>query len=180
MFQMVPCVMANICWKFHENPLIDFTLVLLTGTPGAPRWEIVKQSRQVWNSQANYLLCRAWRFMKISSKSIYSFFHNISNKHGSKKWINQPRIQEVNRNTPKRFQIAPCVISVRFGKFHENPFNRFSAMLLTDTDSSEKVEKNFPMFKGLNRTPWKCSRLFIVSSPTYPENFMKIRLAFFR
>ena len=24
MFQIVPCVIAKISWKFHENPLIDF------------------------------------------------------------------------------------------------------------------------------------------------------------
>ena len=36
-FQIIPCVIANISWKFHENPLIDFTVVLLTNTPGAPR-----------------------------------------------------------------------------------------------------------------------------------------------
>ena len=57
MFQIVPCVIANISWKFHENPLIDFTVVLLASIPGAPRWETVKQSRQVWNSLANYFFC---------------------------------------------------------------------------------------------------------------------------
>ena len=50
MFQIVSYVIANISWKFNENPLIDFTVVLLTDTPGAPRWETVKLSRQVWNS----------------------------------------------------------------------------------------------------------------------------------
>ena len=65
-FQIVPCVIANISWKFHENPLIDFTVMLQTNTLGAPRWETVKQSRQVWNNLANYFLCRAWHFIKIS------------------------------------------------------------------------------------------------------------------
>ena len=84
-FQIVPCVIAKISWKFHENPLINFTVVLLTNTFGAPRWETVKQSRQVWNSLANYFLCLAWLFIKISWKSIHPFFHNITNKHGSRK-----------------------------------------------------------------------------------------------
>ena len=85
MIQIVPCVIANISKKFHGNQVIVFTVVLLTNRPGAPRWETVKQSRYVWNSLANYFLCHAWRFIKISWKSIHPFFHNITNKHGSRK-----------------------------------------------------------------------------------------------
>ena len=85
MFQVVPCAIANISWKFHENSFIDFTVVLQTNTPGAPRWETVKQSRQVWNSLVHYFLGRALHFVKISWKSVYPFFHNITNKHGSRK-----------------------------------------------------------------------------------------------
>ena len=149
--------------------------MLLTNTPETPRWETVKQSRQVWNSVANYFLCRAWHFVKIPWKSVYPFFYNITNRHGSRKYINRPRIQGVNRNIPKMFHSAHCVKSVIFWKFHENPFNRFSVMLLRGMDSSEKS----PVFKGLNGTSWKCSQLFHVSSPTYPENVMKIRSAVF-
>ena len=32
MFQTVPRVIASISLKFHENPLIDFTVMLLTDT----------------------------------------------------------------------------------------------------------------------------------------------------
>ena len=39
------------------------------------------------------------------------------------------------------FHIAPCVKSFLFWKFHENPFNRFSVMLLRGMDSSGKVGK---------------------------------------
>ena len=73
MFQIVPCVTANISWKIHENPLIDFTVVLLTNTPGAPKWETVKQTRQVRNSLASYFLCRAWHFIKIHESPFPSF-----------------------------------------------------------------------------------------------------------
>ena len=65
MFQIVPCVIAKISWQFHENPLINFTVVLLTNTFGAPRWETMKQSRQVWNSLANYFLCHTWHFINM-------------------------------------------------------------------------------------------------------------------
>ena len=148
MFHTVPCVIANISWKFHENRWIDFTVVLLTNMPGAPRWETVKQYRQVWNSPANYFLCRAWHFIKNSWKSIHLFFHNITNKHWSRKYINRPRIQGVNRNILKMFHIAPCVKSVLFWKFHENPFNCFSVMLLRAMDSSEKVRKKVLCSRG--------------------------------
>ena len=32
MFQIVPCVTANLSWKFHENLLMNFTEMLLTDT----------------------------------------------------------------------------------------------------------------------------------------------------
>ena len=28
MFQIVPCIIADVSWKFHENPLIGFTEML--------------------------------------------------------------------------------------------------------------------------------------------------------
>ena len=39
---------------------------------------------------------------------------------------------------------------------------------------SRKCSKRYSMFKGLNRTH-KCSRLFLVPSSSYPDNFMKNR-----
>ena len=147
--------------------------MLLTNSSGAPRWETMKQSTQLWNNLANYFL-----FHKISWKSVHLFFHNITKKHGSRKYINWPRIQGVNRNIPTIIPVALCVMTILFWKFHENPFNRFSAMLLRGMDSFQKVKKNY-LFKGLNATSWKCSQLFLGSSPTYSENFMKIRSAVF-
>ena len=32
MFQIVPLITANLSWKFHENLLIHFTVMLLKGT----------------------------------------------------------------------------------------------------------------------------------------------------
>ena len=37
------------------------------------------------------------------------------------------------------FQIIPCRMSEISWKFTENPFNHFSVMLVTDTDSPENV-----------------------------------------
>ena len=76
----------NISWKSTHR---FYRGVAKKNTPGAPRWETVKQSRQVWNSLANHFLCHAWRFIKISWKSVHPFFHNITNKHGSRKKINR-------------------------------------------------------------------------------------------
>ena len=47
MFQIVPCVIANISWRFHENPLIYFTVVLLTNTPGS-------LDGRLWNTLGRY------------------------------------------------------------------------------------------------------------------------------
>ena len=86
-------------------------------------------------------MCRAWCFMKMSWKSVHPFLHNITNRHGSRKYINGPMIQGVNHNIPKMFQFAPCVMSVVVWEFHENPVNRFSAMLLKAWIRPKKVEK---------------------------------------
>ena len=42
-----------------------------------------------------------------------------------------------------------------------------------------QTSKQISVFKGLNGTSWKCSRLFLVPSPTFPENRMKIHSAVF-
>ena len=89
MSQNVLCVMDNISWIFHENPLIDITVMLLRNTPGAPRWETMKQSRQVWNNLANYILCRAWRFMKHHENPFTRF----------SKGLQKSRVQEIGKST---------------------------------------------------------------------------------
>ena len=33
LFQIVPCNIADLSWKFHENSLFDFTVMLLTDPP---------------------------------------------------------------------------------------------------------------------------------------------------
>ena len=67
------------------------------------------------------------------------------------------------------FQIAPCVMSILFWKFHANLFNHYSAMLPRGMDCSEKVggksrvqgvkwnlPKIFPIVPGIkSHLPWK-------------------------
>ena len=43
MFQIIPCIMADIYWNFLENALIYFTVILLNGTPS-------RQDGRTWNS----------------------------------------------------------------------------------------------------------------------------------
>ena len=50
----------------------------------------------------------------------------------------------------------------------------FPFILLTVKNFLENTEKETQLLKGLNVTLSKFSRLFLVSGPTYPENFMKI------
>ena len=71
--------------------------------------------------------------------------------------------QGVERNIPEMFQIVPCVICDISCKFHENPFIRFSVVLLKD------------MTPRLAWRPWNSlANSFVVLCPTYPENLMKI------
>ena len=124
MCQIVPCVIVDISWKFHENPFIYFVVMLLTDTQ-------LRLDGRPWNSLTSYFLCRPWHFFKMSWKSVHPFFHHITNRS---------RIQGVNSNIPKMIQIAFWLMSNPCWKFHENPFINFSVMLLKDTDSPENVE----------------------------------------
>ena len=114
--------------------------------------------------------------MKIRSP----VFHNIINKHGSRKWMNRLRIQGVNRNIPKMFQIAPCVKSVRFWKFHKYRFNRFSAILLIVMDSSEKVEQKFLCSRGLMEYPENVPNCSLYQAPPTLQISWKSVQPFFR
>ena len=75
------------------------------------------------------------------------------------------------------YSIISCVVPNISWKFHENPFIRFSIIVLTIADSQNR--KIDPEFKGLITTTRKCFRLFFVSCKIFPENFMKIRSSVF-
>ena len=70
-----------------------------------------------------------------------------------------------------------CVVPDISWKFHENPFSRFSTIVLTITDSENR--KIDPEFKGLLTTTRRYSRLFFVSCVVFPINFTKIRSSVF-
>ena len=109
----------------------------------------MKHCRQVWNSLGNYFLCRAWHFIKKSWKSVHPFFHNITNKHGSRKKKNRPRIQGLDHNIPKMFQIV-LFMCVLCWKFHEITFSRFSVMLLTNRQTDKQTNLQWRKY---NRSP---------------------------
>ena len=81
MFQIVPCAIGIVSCKCHENPLIGFTVMLLTGTP---RHLYVRLWNSLGRCEIVYLIIScvvpgiSWKFMKIR----YLFFRNITNKHG--------------------------------------------------------------------------------------------------
>ena len=148
MFQIVPCVTADLSWTFHENQLIHYIVILLTDTPQRLDW-------RPWNSLGKcetfqlIISCVvpdiAWQFHE---NPFTRFFQNITNKHGSRKNKNRTRIQGIICNILKTFQGVPCLRSALCWKFHENPFDRFPAILLTDTDIPQKVEKEFLCSRG--------------------------------
>ena len=61
--------------------------------------------------------------------------------------------------------------------YHENFMKIRSPVFPTSTDPEHiKID---PGFKELTARSRKCSRVFLVSCPTFPKNFMKIRLFYF-
>ena len=81
---------------------------------------------------------------------------------------------EVHLNIPKIFPFVPGPVCKLSYFFHENPFIRVPIMLLTNTDFFENTEIETLNSRVKHDNP-KISRLFLLSCPTYPENFMKIR-----
>ena len=73
-------------------------------------------------------------FLKISWKSVQPFFCNAAKRHGflRKSGKKNSCVQGVKWKIPKMFPIVPCIKSHLPWKFHEDPFCRFSVMLLTD------------------------------------------------
>ena len=66
LIQVVACVITDLSWKLYQNPLIHFTVMLLTDTP-------TRLYGRQSNRLANYSLCRAWHFLGISWKSLLRF-----------------------------------------------------------------------------------------------------------
>ena len=111
-------------------------------------------------SQLFFVSCPTYpeNFMKIPFA-----LHNIAEKHASRKILYPSGYTQ----HLKMLHPVPCAAPDLSCKSHENPFTRFSVMLLTDTDSPTKwIEKNLPYPK--------CSTLFHVSCRTYPGNFLEI------
>ena len=50
-------------------------------------------------------------------------------------------VQGVKRNIQKMLPIVPCIKSHLPWKFHENPFSRFSVMLLTDRQTDGQTDR---------------------------------------
>ena len=81
MFQIVPCVIDQHILKIPRKSIVPFCRNDANRHVAVPRLDTVKHSSQVWNSLANYFLCRPWQFLEISWKSVHPFLHDITNKH---------------------------------------------------------------------------------------------------
>ena len=149
MFQIVPCVIANISWKFNENPLIDFTVVLLTNMPGAPRWETVIQSWHIWNSLANYFFVSCLTFHKKFIKIRLPVFPQ---------YCKQTRIQKIDESTQDSKGLPQHLENVSDRSLCQvRPFLKISCKSVetfffcnaaNGVDSSEKVEQKFLCLRG--------------------------------
>ena len=145
MFRIIHCVIVDISWKFHKNRFINFTLVM--PTDAASRWETMKQCSQAQNSLSYHFSCCPQHCMKISWKSVCPFFHDITNSHKSRISKSDPVFKGLPQ-LPDCFLMVPCLMCKVGWNFHDDPFNHFSVILLTDTDFRENVEKDFMGSRG--------------------------------
>ena len=146
MFQDDPCEMGNISQKCHENPFILFTAMLLTDM-------LPPLDGRLCNSlirhETIYLIISfvmtdiSW---KISWKSVYLFYHDITNKERSMKWKINPDFEGFTTTSQKcpRLFLASCPTVI----FHENLFICFPVMLLRAKDFRANIEKETLYLKG--------------------------------
>ena len=95
MFQIVLCLMYNLSWKFHENPFIRLSIIVLTNTHSQNRKinpefkELITTTRFFFSDCSLY---HVQYFLKISWQSVHPFSRNVANRHGFpwKKRYNKP------------------------------------------------------------------------------------------
>ena len=140
--QIVPCVAANILWKFNENLVIHFTVMLPTNTlrslHGRP-WNSLSRSDRVSIIICSVVPDISWKFHENPSTR-FSKASLTNTDLGNIK--NRPWSQGVNRNISKMFQIVPCFMPEFCWKsLEKNPYIRCLVVLLTVTDLLENTEK---------------------------------------
>ena len=103
-----------------------------------------------------------------------SFFVILIKNTGPENWKMDPVSRHLHASSPKMFQIVICAIIGLSWKFHKNLFIHFAVMSLTDT------------LLRLDGRPWnslvRCETVELISlvlSPTFHENFIKIRMPIF-
>ena len=99
-------------------------------------------------------------FLRISWKSVRPFFCNAAKRHGLlRKSGKKSCVQGVIWNILKMLPIFPCIKSHLPWKFDENPFRRFSVMLLTDRQTNRHSNgqrwKHNLRHGGVNERLWE-------------------------
>ena len=90
MLQVVPCLVSDLCWKFHANPFIHFPRHV-ANRHGFP-WKHSKRDPVLkgytWNSPnfPDCFLYHARDILKISWKSLYTFFCNVVQQTNQQRW----------------------------------------------------------------------------------------------
>ena len=135
MFKAVLCVIVNIFWNICENPYFSFTVKFLTDTP--PRLD-----GRLWNSlirreAVKVIISCSWKIHKNPFTRFSIILLTNTGQGNRKKSILDSR---VNCNILKMFQIVPVLMPSLCWKCHENPFNLFLVMLLTETDFPEYIK----------------------------------------
>ena len=155
-FQIVACGISDLCWKFHENPFINFPVMLLRVTPPRLAWG-------PWNSiirhetvQANISCTILWKFDEDPFRSLSAIFLD---KPGTRKKILYPQ------------NVSYCFVCVVLYIMKISPKKNH---IRIPPPPPPPPPPKF-CIQGVKRKTPQFSRLFLVWCPNYSENFMRIR-----
>ena len=141
--------LVSISWTFHEYPRIRHSVMLRTNKgPANIKMNSVPEGLNASSPKYSRLFFIFW-------KSVHPFFHNVAIKHRYPQNVLDCSLSHIQPALKISCKLAlPCFRNVASR-------HRFLWQL----------EKKLLVCRGLNGTFPKCYRMFLVPSPTYPENF---------
>ena len=153
MFQIAPCVIVDISWKFHKNPFIHFAVMWLTDTPlrldGRP-WNSLVRRKTVQLIISCVVPDISWKLHKNLFGRFSIILPTITNPENRK---SNRVFKGLTATSRKCIRIVLCLMCNLCWKFGENAFIHFPVMLRTDTDFPENVEKDFLCSRGYTEHP---------------------------
>ena len=148
MFQIVLCLMYNLSWKFQENLLTRFSIIVLTIMDSQnrkidPEFKgLITTTRKCFRLFFVSCTIFSWKFHENPFIRFPEMLLTGTDFLEKKRRYNKPAswsyillcssvlfIEGVKHNTHKIFQIVPWILLNLYWKFHGNPFMHFPVML---------------------------------------------------